>query len=96
MEFEFTAEIWHWRGPSPDHFVSIPPEQAEEIHCLAEGVTYGWGMIPVRARVGGATWKTSMFPKDGGYLLPLRDSVRRSEGLVLGDVISVQVAVLGA
>ena len=49
------------------------------------------GVIPVRAVVGETTWETSLFPKDGRYLLPLKDVVRRSEGLEDGDVITVSM-----
>ena len=95
MEFEFTAEIWHWRGPAPFHFVTVPEEQAADIQALACDVTYGWGMIPVQARLGGTAWKTSLFPKDGGYVLPLKDAVRRAESVELGDMVEVELTVLG-
>ncbi len=95
MECEFSGEVWHWRGPSPYHFVSVPRDDADAIHSVASSVTYGWGVIPVRVRVGGTTWRTSLFPKDGGYLLPIRDSVRRAEGIQLGDTIFVHLKVLG-
>ena len=58
-------------------------------------MTYGWGMVPVSVRIGDTTWRTSLFPKDGGYLLPLRDSVRKRESLELGDVVSVRLTVAG-
>ena len=95
MEFEFTGEIWHWRGPAPFHFVTVPEEQAADIQALAADVTYGWGMIPVRVRLGETAWKTSLFPKDGGYVLPLKDAVRRAESVELGDTIAVELTVLG-
>jgi hypothetical protein len=56
-------------------------------------VTYGWGVIPVEAQVGGADFTTSLFPKDGGYLLPLKDAVRRPAGITVGDEISVELTV---
>jgi Domain of unknown function (DUF1905) len=95
VEFEFTGEIWHWRGPAPYHFVTIPDEHAADIQALAASITYGWGMIPVRAHLGEAAWKTSLFAKDGGYVLPVRDSVRRAGALELGDTVTVQLTVLG-
>lgn len=95
MEFEFDGEVWHWRGPSPYHFVTVPRDDAHTIHALAGAVTYGWGMIPVHVRIGDTTWRTSLFPKDGGYLLPLRDSVRRSERVELGDTVSAHLRVIG-
>ena len=56
-------------------------------------VTYGWGMIPVTAQIGATTWRTSLFPKDGRYLVPVRTDVRRREGLDVGDTVSVRLAV---
>ena len=55
--------------------------------------TYGWGVIPVRVRIGGSDWETSLFPKDGRYLVPVKDAVRKSERLVVGDAVTVQLAV---
>lgn len=95
MEFGFTGEIWHWRGPSPFHFVTVPPERSADIQALAGTVSYGWGMVPVRARVGDTTWKTSLFPKDGGYVLPLKDSVRHAEDLDVGGTVAARLTVLG-
>lgn len=95
MQFEFTGEVWHWRGPSPYHFVTVPEERSADIQALAAGVTYGWGMIPVRVRLGDTAWKTSLFPKDGGYVLPVKDAVRRAESVELGDTVAVQLTILG-
>jgi hypothetical protein len=47
------------------------------------------GMIPVTARVGGTGWKTSLFPKDGRYVVPVKASVRKAEGLEVGDMVAV-------
>jgi len=52
-------------------------------------VTYGWGMIPAQARVGSTAWATSMFPKNGGYIVPLKDKIRKAENLSEGDEISL-------
>jgi hypothetical protein len=95
MEYEFTGEIWPWRGPSPYHFVTVPPDDSDTILEVAAAVTYGWGMIPVRVRIDGTEWETSLWPKDGGYVLPVKDAVRRAESLELGDVVTVQLEVRG-
>ena len=96
MEFEFEGELWYWRGPSPFHFVTLPDDESEAIHSLANEVTYGWGMIPVRAQIGKTNWRTAMFAKDGGYVLPIKNSTRKPEGLQLGDRVKVQLTVLAA
>ena len=48
-------------------------------------LTYGWGVIPARVVVGDTEWTTSLFPKDGRYLVPLKDRIRKAEGIELGD-----------
>ena len=93
MEFEFAGEVIHWRGPSPFHFVAVPEEVAASIHAVAREVTYGWGVIPVTAVVGLTRFTTSLFPKDGGYLVPLKDAVRKSEGLGVGDGVVVHLTI---
>lgn len=59
----------------------------------AGDVSYGWGMIPVRARIGGTMWTTSLFPKDGGYIFPIKDKVRSAEGVQTGDPVTVFLTV---
>ena len=56
-------------------------------------MTYGWGVIPVAVRIGETSWTTSLFPKDGGYLVPLKDAVRKAEGIAVGDTVAVQLDV---
>jgi hypothetical protein len=93
VELTFSGEIWFWKGPAPHHFVTVPDDQCGELEATAASVTYGWGMIPVTAKINGTTWTTSLFPKDGAYIVPLRASVRKAEGLELGDVVTVRLLV---
>lgn len=86
---EVTGEVWEWRGPAPYHFVSVPPELCEDVRDAAEVVSYGWGMVPVTLRLGETSWTTSLWPRDGGYVVPLKDAVRAAEGVELGDVVTV-------
>jgi len=91
MDLDFAGEIIHWRGPAPFHFVAVPEEESAAIEAVASMVTYGWGAIPVRARIGRTEFETSLFPKDGRYLVPVKAAVRRAEGLELGDEIAVRL-----
>ena len=93
MDLEFSAEVWFWRGPSPYHFVAVPEDESAELQETAALVTYGWGMIPVEVRIGSTRWTTSLFPKNGGYVVPIKDAVRRAEGLELGVEVSVRLHV---
>ena len=52
--------------------------------------TYGWGVIPVIARIGEIDFETSLFPKDGGYLLPLKVAVTRPQGIRPGDDVTAR------
>ena len=92
MELTFSGVLFEWRGPSPFHFVAVPPAEAELIAEVAAMVTYGWGVIPVSARSGATTWTTSLFPKQGGYLVPVKDAVRRAERMSVGDVVTISLA----
>ena len=93
MRLEFAGEIWSWRGPAPFHFVTVPDPACAEIRAVAPMVSYGWGVIPVRVRIGGTTFDTSLFPKDGRYLVPVKDAVRTVEGISRGDIVSVDMAI---
>ena len=95
VELTVTGEVIHWRGPSPFHFVALGADQAADVRRVAAAVTYGWGVIPVEGRLGGTAFTTSLFPKDGTYLVPLKDAVRRAEGIELGDVVTVALALAG-
>jgi len=92
VELEFSGEIIHWRGPAPFHFVTVPDEQSAAIEAVSSLVTYGWGAIPVRARIGRTDFRTSLFPRRDLYLVPVKDSVRRAEQLELGDTVTVRLS----
>jgi hypothetical protein len=92
-DLAFVGELWHWRGPAPYHFISVPREAADAIRAVAAEVTYGWGMIPVTVRVGRSEWSTALWPKDGGYVVPIKDRFREAERWTLGDTVSVRLAV---
>ncbi|MFE5811873.1 DUF1905 domain-containing protein [Streptomyces sp. NPDC056479] len=93
MELAFTGPVIEWRGPAPYYFVRVPDEEAGDIREVAAMATYGWGVIPVEARVGEVAFETSLFPKDGGYLLPLKNAVRKPQGLRSGDEVSVEMTI---
>jgi hypothetical protein len=71
--------------------VAVPDAESAEVRAVASAVTYGWGMVPVTARIGGTEWRTSLFPKEGRYLVPLKDAVRKAEGIGAGDTVAVRL-----
>ncbi|NIK56332.1 DUF1905 domain-containing protein [Kribbella shirazensis] len=88
---EFLGEVIEWRGPAPYYFVPVPEEESAALREVALATSYGWGMLPIHARIGSAEWKTSLWPKDGRYLLPLKDAVRKPAGLDAGDEVEVRL-----
>lgn len=95
MDFNFTAELWEWRGPAPFYFLSLPIALADEIKTAASVLSYGWGMIPVVATIQGREFKTSMFSKNGTYVLPIKNEVRLPLKLAVDDLLEVAIK-LGA
>ena len=93
LEFTFDSEVIHWCGPAPFFYAPLPDIAAEEIRRASRLVSYGWGVIPVEATIGGVTFTTSLFPKDGTYLLPLKDAVRKPSAITAGDVIHIGMTV---
>ncbi len=93
MDQEFSGEIVEWRGPAPYYFVPVPEEQSAALRAAASAAgANSWGMLPIRARLGSTEWTTSLWSKDGGYWLPLKDAVRKPAGLDAGDAVEVQLA----
>jgi len=90
-----TGPLWLWSGEGGSwHFVTIPADEAVEIRMesAASGIRRGFGSVRVEADIGGVRWKTSIFPqKSGGYLLPVKASVRRDAGIAADDIVTVKV-----
>lgn len=89
---QVSGEVIIWRGPAPYYFLPVPDEESLDIRELANELTYGWGVIPVTVRLGRTEWTTSLFPKDGRYLVPLKDKVRKAEGVGEGDTVTVDLS----
>jgi hypothetical protein len=93
VKFAFAGRVIEWRGPAPYYFVPVPDEESADIREVAAMASYGWGVIPVEARIGEVDFDTSLFPKDGAYLLPLKDAVRKPQRLAPGDDVTVEMTV---
>ena len=92
MKYQFKAKLWRWPGDSAWHFVTVPKVGSEKIKKGIR-VKRGWGSVRVRATVGKTAWDTSIFPdsKSSTYLLPVKVSVRRAEGVEDGELVSVKL-----
>ena len=93
MNIEFSGKILFWKGPAPWFFVTVPAQQSRDIKVISGLVTYGWGVIPVYVRIGKTEYQTSLFPKDGRYLVPIKASVRKAENLEKGDKVTIRLEI---
>ena len=91
-----TGPLWLWSGESVSwHFLTVPEEQSGEIRAESLVRRGGFGSVRVEAAIGDVRWRTSLFPqKSGGYILPVKASVRRDAGIAAGDEISFDLEIL--
>ena len=93
-----TSLLWIWKGSDAAgrwYFITVPPEQSDEIKAHAFGSPRGFGSVKVEARIGEVVWRTSVFPlNSGGYLLPVKAQVRRKADLAAGDEVTVELELL--
>jgi len=94
VEWVFDGEVIEWRGPAPYFFVAMSESDSAELKEDARSLIY-WGQIPVQVIIGGTEFSTALFPKDGRYLVPLRDAVRKAEDINEGDVVAVALRPVG-
>lgn len=87
----FTGEMIYWRGPSPFHFVEVPAEQSRSIKEFSSQISYGWGVLPTTLVINYLSWSTSLFPKNGRYLVPIKAEIRKKYGLELGEEIPIKL-----
>jgi hypothetical protein len=96
--FSFDAELWIWdaRRDETWTFVTVPADASEEIRDRAGGRRRGFGSVRVRARIGGSTWTTSIFPDSTrqAYVLPVKRAIRQAESVAAGDTAAVTVELL--
>ncbi|GAA4681006.1 DUF1905 domain-containing protein [Frondihabitans cladoniiphilus] len=93
MELRFTGPIFFWRGPAPFHFVSVPEAESAALADVSPLVSYGWGMIPATVRIGGTTATTALWPKDGGYIVPVKRVFQDAEQVSVGDTVTIVLTV---
>jgi hypothetical protein len=90
-EIKFFGSVFEWRGPSPYYFIEIPAAQSAQIKERAAQLTYGWGVIPVTGVIGETQFTTSLIPKEGLYLLPIKNLVRFGENLEVGQYVQASI-----
>lgn len=94
-----SGPVWLWQGsdgaPAKGswYFLTIGGETAQAIKAAASKAD-AWGSVRIEATIGGTTWRTSLFPSKqaGGWLLPLKATVRKAEKLAEGSVVEAVLA----
>jgi hypothetical protein len=92
--YTITAEVWLHPGEAGWHFVTLPPEIADDVRARTAASARPFGSVPARISIGSTTWSTSLFAdtKSTSYLLPLKETVRRREGIAAGDTVTLSVS----
>lgn len=96
----FTAELWLWDARRTDTwvFVTVPDPVSAALadEADARGPRTGFGSLRVQVRVGDTVWRTSAFPDSasGCLVLPMKKSVRKTQGIDVGDIAEVHVELI--
>ncbi len=91
MILKFISGIIFWHGPSPFYFAVIPENECKLIKSVSSNLSYGWGCIPAKVKIGASYWKTSLMPKDGKYLLPIKKLIYEKEKIDIGSFIKIEL-----
>ena len=84
------------QGSAAWFFVSLPEDVADDIEAEHGHRARGFGSVRVEVSTGSTTWTTSVFPdtKRGTYVLPVKQPVRRAEGLLAGSRVQWHLTVI--
>jgi hypothetical protein len=95
--YTLRARLWKWSGGKGAwFFITLPARTSREIRLVDAGpVRRGFGALRAVATIGGSTWSTSVFPssEQKAYLLPVKASVRKAEGLVEGKLVDLTLKI---
>lgn len=94
--YTFKEKIWLYPGMQGAwHFISVPKKASTMIKERQGKNRRGFGAIAVSVTIERTTWTTSIFPesRSGLYILPLKASVRKAEGLMNGESAKVTLTI---
>lgn len=96
LDFTFRAPLWLWKEGATWHFITVPEEPSAAIKSFAPDAKRGFGSVRVKVNIGSSRWQTSVFPSkvSGGYVLPIKKTVRTAEGLGASDVAEVTLEIV--
>jgi hypothetical protein len=93
--YSFKAKVWRHSGTSGWFFITLPKGLSKKIratHALSEE---GWGRLKAKAKVGSSKWDTAIWydTRFESYLLPLKAAIRKSEAIVAGQGIRIDLKI---
>ena len=92
--FKLICPVIEWRGPAPFYFAELDSDTSDAIKSQSKNYTYGWGVLYAHGTIGKTHFQSALMPKEGRYLLPLKDSLRKAESIELGSKVKISL-VLG-
>ncbi len=89
--FIIKNKVWKWPGDGGWYFVTLDKKMYEQIRKI-----HLKGMVAVEAKLGKTVWFASLFPHkySSSYILCIRKSVRKAEGILEDDEVKVKIKVL--
>ena len=94
--YKFKSKVWLYSGEAAWYFVTLPKDVARQIDFEHGHNKAGFGSLRVRVSIGSTTWQTSRFTdtKSNSYMLPIKASVRKSEGIDAGKTVQVVLEII--
>ncbi|MCU1480853.1 MAG: hypothetical protein JWQ19_1639 [Subtercola sp.] len=94
IRYEFEAELYQWAARREKWvFARLPDDISAEITDQPHPPA-GFNSVKVQVTLGASRWSTSIFPEGGAYVVPIKLSVRASEGVDLGDTVRIGLETL--
>lgn len=93
FKYSFKAPIWRYNGNGGWHFVTLPKTLAKKIRAIHGPSEEGWGRLKTEATINSTTWNTSIWydTKIGSYIIPIKAIVRKSESLLEGQKVKIDL-----
>ncbi|MFM7233003.1 MAG: DUF1905 domain-containing protein [Flavobacteriales bacterium] len=91
--YSFHAHVCVYPGAAAWRFVLLPFDMSQEIRTHLKHEEQGWGRLKATAEIGATRWETAIWfdTKHATYMLPLKASVRKKEGIADGDEVEVKI-----
>ncbi|MCB9059915.1 MAG: DUF1905 domain-containing protein [Halobacteriovoraceae bacterium] len=87
------ASVWKHEGPNSWYFANVPKSKSKIIRNIHKNSEEGWGRLKSLVSIGELTWKTSIWfdTKHNCYLVPIKLSIRKKEGITDGTKVKIKI-----